>query len=281
MAKKVRGLGKGLDDLFVDNAVNTAGGVQTLGIYEVQPNEAQPRRDFDEEALQELAESIAQHGVLQPILVRSLPGGGYRIVAGERRWRASRMAGLSEIPAVVKEMTDREEFEAALVENLQRTDLNPVEEALGYRQLKEEYGMTQEQIAKSVSKSRPAVANAMRLLSLPEAVIDMLRENNLTAGHAKPLLSLVTAAQMEEAAAYIAENGLSVRQAEAYCKKMLTPAVYVEKKVPHMVAEVQLSLTESLGRKVKVSGNGKKGKIEIEYFDEEDLVKLAKLLGRE
>ncbi|MBQ1234050.1 MAG: ParB/RepB/Spo0J family partition protein, partial [Oscillospiraceae bacterium] len=193
MAKKVRGLGKGLDDLFVDNAVNTAGGVQTLGIYEVQPNEAQPRRDFDEEALQELAESIAQHGVLQPILVRSLPGGGYRIVAGERRWRASRMAGLSEIPAVVKEMTDQEEFEAALVENLQRTDLNPIEEALGYRQLKEEYGMTQEQIAKSVSKSRPAVANAMRLLSLPEAVIDMLRENKLTAGHAKPLLSLVTA----------------------------------------------------------------------------------------
>ena len=281
MAKKVRGLGKGLDDLFVDNAVNTAGGVQTLGIYEVQPNEAQPRRDFDEEALQELAESIAQHGVLQPILVRSLPGGGYRIVAGERRWRASRMAGLSEIPAVVKEMTDREEFEAALVENLQRTDLNPIEEALGYRQLKEEYGMTQEQIAKSVSKSRPAVANAMRLLSLPEAVIDMLRENKLTAGHAKPLLSLVTAAQMEEAAAYIAENGLSVRQAEAYCKKMMTPVKYVEKTVPHMVTEVQISLTESLGRKVKVSGNGKKGKIEIEYFDEEDLVKLAKLLGRE
>jgi ParB family chromosome partitioning protein len=281
MAKKVRGLGKGLDDLFVDNAVNTAGGVQTLGIYEVQPNEAQPRRDFDEEALQELAESIAQHGVLQPILVRSLPGGGYRIVAGERRWRASRMAGLSEIPAVVKEMTDQEEFEAALVENLQRTDLNPIEEALGYRQLKEEYGMTQEQIAKSVSKSRPAVANAMRLLSLPEAVIDMLRENKLTAGHAKPLLSLVTAAQMEEAAAYIAENGLSVRQAEAYCKKMMTPVKYVEKTVPHMVAEVQISLTESLGRKVKVSGNGKKGKIEIEYFDEEDLVKLAKLLGRE
>jgi len=280
MAKKLRGLGKGLDDLFVDNAVAAESGVQTLGIYEVQPNELQPRRTFDEEALQELADSIAVHGVLQPILVRSLPGGGYRIVAGERRWRASRMAGLSEIPAVVKEMTDREEFEAALVENLQRTDLNPVEEALGYRQLKEEYGLTQEQIAKSVSKSRPAVANAMRLLALPEKVLALLRENKLTAGHAKPILSLTTAEQMEEAADYIVQNGLSVRQAEAFCKKMLTPKKYVEKQVPHMVSEVQLSLTEALGRSVKVSGNGKKGKIEIEYFDEDDLLKLARLLGR-
>jgi len=280
MAKKLRGLGKGLDDLFVDNAVAAESGVQTLGIYEVQPNELQPRRTFDEEALQELADSIAVHGVLQPILVRSLPGGGYRIVAGERRWRASRMAGLSEIPAVVKEMTDREEFEAALVENLQRTDLNPVEEALGYRQLKEEYGLTQEQIAKSVSKSRPAVANAMRLLALPEKVLALLRENKLTAGHAKPILSLTTAEQLEEAADYIVQNGLSVRQAEAFCKKMLTPKKYVEKQVPHMVSEVQLSLTEALGRSVKVSGNGKKGKIEIEYFDEDDLLKLARLLGR-
>ena len=185
-----------------------------------------------------------------------------------------------ELSSWVKEMTDREEFEAALVENLQRTDLNPVEEALGYRQLKEEYGLTQEQIAKSVSKSRPAVANAMRLLALPEKVLALLRENKLTAGHAKPILSLTTAEQMEEAADHIVQNGLSVRQAEAFCKKMLTPKTYVEKQVPHMVSEVQLSLTEALGRSVKVSGNGKKGKIEIEYFDEDDLLKLARLLGR-
>ena len=174
MATKKRGLGKGLDALFVDNAVESESRVNTLPIAEVEPNRDQPRKEFDQEALEELAASIAEHGVLQPILVRPVSG-GYQIVAGERRWRAARLAGLVEIPAVIKEMTDQEVGQAALVENLQREDLNPVEEALGYHQLMEQFGMTQEQVAKKVSKSRPAVANAVRLLGLPEEVLAFLR----------------------------------------------------------------------------------------------------------
>ena len=189
MATKKRGLGKGLDALFVDNAVESESRVNALPIAEVEPNRDQPRKEFDQEALEELAASIAEHGVLQPILVRPVSG-GYQIVAGERRWRAARLAGLVEIPAVIKEMTDQEVGQAALVENLQREDLNPVEEALGYHQLMEQFGMTQEQVAKKVSKSRPAVANAVRLLGLPEEVLAFLRAGSLTAGHAKALLSL-------------------------------------------------------------------------------------------
>lgn len=280
MAKQ-RGLGKGLDALFADNAVESSNGVQNLGIYEIQPNELQPRREFDDQSLQELADSIAAHGVLQPILVRLLPAGGYRIVAGERRWRASRLAGLSEIPAVVKEMTDQEEFEASLVENLQRMDLNPIEEALGYKQLNQEYGLTQEQIAKSVSKSRPAVANALRLLQLPEQIIQLLKDNSLSTGHAKALLALKEPEQMIEVAQQVLQKQLSVRQTEELCKKMAAPKKQAsQKQVPHMISEVQISLSESLGRSVKVLGNGQKGKIEIEYYDQEDLVKLAKLLGQ-
>ena len=191
MATKKRGLGKGLDALFVDNAVESESRVNTLPIAEVEPNRDQPRKEFDQEALEELAASIAEHGVLQPILVRPVSG-GYQIVAGERRWRAARLAGLVEIPAVIKEMTDQEVGQAALVENLQREDLNPVEEALGYHQLMEQFGMTQEQVAKKVAKSRPAVANAVRLLGLPEEVLAFLRAGSLTAGHAKALLSLLS-----------------------------------------------------------------------------------------
>ena len=247
MATKKRGLGKGLDALFVDNAVESESRINTLPIAEVEPNRDQPRKEFDQEALEELAASIAEHGVLQPILVRPVSG-GYQIVAGERRWRAARLAGLVEIPAVIKEMTDQEVGQAALVENLQREDLNPVEEALGYHQLMEQFGMTQDQVAKKVSKSRPAVANAVRLLGLPETVLAFLRAGSLTAGHAKALLSL-----KEE-------------------EKVVLPTEPIFK-------EVELSLTEVLGRRVRVITDGTKGKLEIEYFSKDDLMRLASVFN--
>ena len=278
MAKQ-RGLGRGLDALFEDNSVETGQEVSKLGIFKIEANQNQPRTNFDEESLAELAESIAEHGVLQPILVRQLPGGGYRIVAGERRWRAARQAGLTEIPAVVRQMTDKEEAAASLVENLQRKDLNPIEEAAGYKRLGDEYGLTQEEIAKTVSKSRPAVANALRLLSLPQKVIDMLQQHQLTAGHARALLSLENKENIEAVAQLMVEKQMSVREAEMYCKKCNTaPKQPKVAQLPVFVREVELSLAESLGRKVKVRGTKKHGTLEIEYFNEEDLRKLAKML---
>lgn len=280
MATKKRGLGKGLDALFVDNAVESESRVNTLPIAEVEPNRDQPRKEFDQEALEELAASIAEHGVLQPILVRPVSG-GYQIVAGERRWRAARLAGLVEIPAVIKEMTDQEVGQAALVENLQREDLNPVEEALGYHQLMEQFGMTQEQVAKKVSKSRPAVANAVRLLGLPEEVLAFLRAGSLTAGHAKALLSLKEEELVLPAAQLMVEKRLSVREAERYCKR-LNAAPKAEKAAlpPEPIfKEVELSLTEVLGRRVKVTTDGTKGKLEIEYFSKDDLMRLASVFN--
>lgn len=280
MATKKRGLGKGLDALFVDNAVESETRVNSLPIAEIEPNRQQPRQEFDQEALAELAASIAEHGVLQPILVRPVSG-GYQIVAGERRWRAARQAGLVEMPAVVKEMTDQEVAQAALVENLQRENLNPVEEALGYRQLMEQFGMTQEQVAKKVAKSRPAVGNAVRLLGLPEEVLAFLRAGSLTAGHAKALLSLKDVALVASAAQLMVDKRLSVREAEQYCKR-LNAAPKAEKAVlppAPLFKEVELSLTEVLGRRVKVTTDGTKGKLEIEYFSKDDLVQLASIFN--
>lgn len=280
MATKKRGLGKGLDALFVDNAVESESRINTLSIAEVEPNRDQPRKEFDQEALEELAASIAEHGVLQPILVRPVSG-GYQIVAGERRWRAARLAGLVEIPAVIKEMTDQEVGQAALVENLQREDLNPVEEALGYHQLMEQFGMTQDQVAKKVSKSRPAVANAVRLLGLPEMVLAFLRAGSLTAGHAKALLSLKEEEWVIPAAQMMVEKHLSVREAERYCKR-LNAAPKEEKMVlptEPIFKEVELSLTEVLGRRVRVTTDGTKGKLEIEYFSKDDLMRLASVFN--
>ena len=222
MAAKKSGLGKGLEALFAENAVEEQGKAITLRLLEIEPNRDQPRKQFDEEALSELSASIAQHGILQPLLVRPLPGGGYQLVAGERRWRAARMAGLEEVPAVIRELTDREAAELAMIENLQREDLNPMEEAKGYQTLMETYGMTQEEAARAVNKSRPAVANALRLLQLPDEVAEMVAEGRLSAGHARALLSFSEEERLP-AAQEAAEKGLTVRELERRAKAARAP----------------------------------------------------------
>jgi len=285
---KKGGLGKGLDALFAENTLEDGGQTVSLKIAEIVPNRSQPRKYFDEAALTELAESIAQHGVLQPLLVRPMPDGTYQLVAGERRWRAARQAGLNEVPVVVREMTDRDAAELALIENLQREDLNPMEEAQGYRTLIETYGLTQEETAKAVNKSRPAVTNALRLLNLPEPVAELLSFGKLTAGHARALLSFDTDRQLamaEEAAT----KGLSVRDLE----KLAKAAATVSKKPPEakwrfdrssFYDEVELALTEHFGRRVKVTGaagaDGKKGGLlQIEFYNRDDLQTLANELA--
>ena len=228
---------------------------QKLPIHKVEPNPGQPRQDFDEEELQALSESIEIHGVMQPLTVRELPNGYYQIIAGERRWRAARMAGLTEIPAVIIEADDKKVMELALIENLQRQDLNPVEEALGYRSLMDDHGLTQEDTAKRVGKSRPAVANALRLLALPEEVMDMVRSGKLSAGHARAVLSVKSAKKQVEVANKIANLGLSVRQAELLCKNLSAekekPAPAVSLKVDY-VEECEKALSKQLGRGVKI-----------------------------
>ena len=275
MATKNRGLGRGLDAIFAENTVETGGAV-TLRLSEIEPNRNQPRKEFDEAALSELADSISEHGLLQPILVRPMPDGGYRIAAGERRWRACRMAGLSEIPAVIRELSELESAQIALVENLQREDLNPLEEAEGYGVLIETYGMTQEEAAKTVGKSRPAVANALRLLSLPESVKTLLREGKLSAGHARALLTIEDASQIEKAALLITEKGLSVRAAERLAREKKRRK---KPENPHrniLFSEAELALREQLGRKVSINGTRKKGTLQIEFYGEEDLKELLK-----
>lgn len=272
-----KGLGKGLGALMGDFAAETpAAGkspYQLLPIHKVEPNPDQPRRDFDPEELQSLADSIATHGVVQPLTVRELSSGYYQIIAGERRWRAARMAELQEIPAVIIEADDRKVMELALIENLQRQDLNPVEEALGYQTLMQEYGLTQEDAAKQVGKSRPAVANALRLLNLPEKVLEMVRAGELSAGHARAVLSLKTVKQQELAAQKIAALGLSVRQAELLCKNMgKEPAPVKEPTlVVDYVAECEKSLAKQLGRGVKIVNGKRKGRFELEFYGQEDL----------
>lgn len=281
MAKKLGGLGKGLNAIFIENDSETEGGTVTLKISEIEPNRTQPRKEFDEQALSELAESISQHGLLQPLLVRPLTLGGYQIVAGERRYRASRMAGLTEVPVIIKELTDTETMEIALIENLQREDLSPVEEALGYKALIDEHGFSQEEVAKSVGKSRPAVANALRLLKLPDNIMEYLKDGKISAGHARTLLTLEDEELMTELADEIVAKDLSVRQVEKICKKK--PTVQNEEKPekkPSFYSMVELALSESLGRKISVSkSKGKQGGVlQIEFYSDEELTELSNKL---
>ena len=262
MAKKQSGLGKGLSALMLENSVDEMVATNTLPLNEIMPNKEQPRKTFDEGALQELADSITQHGVLQPLLVRPLVTGGYQLVAGERRWRASRMAGLKEVPVVVKELSDVETMEIAIIENLQREDLNPIEEAEGLQALIDRCGFTQEEVATSVGKSRPAIANALRLLKLPQEVRDMTKNGEISAGHARTLLSFDNEAMIYEVAQNIVKNNLTVRDVERLAKtseKTSPSAKRKSKRRDSFYDEVELTLTEVLGRKVKVY-NGKSKK---------------------
>ena len=270
-----KGLGRGMGALlgdFEDTTVEKSA-YQILPIHKVEPNPGQPRQDFDEEELQSLADSIATHGVVQPLTVRKISGGYYQIIAGERRWRAARIAGLREVPAVIMEADDRKTMELALIENLQRQDLNPVEEALGYRTLMEEYGLTQEDTSSRVGKSRPAVANALRLLSLNPQVLEMVRKGELTAGHARAVLSLKSDKLQQEAAQKIANLGLSVRQAELLCKNMgKEPAPKQETFFTvDYVAECEKNLSKHLGRGVKIVNGKRKGRFELEFYGQDDL----------
>lgn len=280
-AKKKGGLGKGYDSIFLENAVEqlTGGtGTVSLGINEVEPNREQPRKSFDDNALFELSESIKQHGIIQPLLVRPIPNGGYQIVAGERRWRAARLAGLLEVPVVIRELDDERTAQYALVENLQREDLNPVEEAKGYKKLTEDYSYTQEEAAKLIGKSRSAVANSMRLLALPLQALEMLESGKLTTGHAKALLSITDEKQLIETAQLIIANGISVRETERLVRNIekSPAAVRVRKRNPYY-DEVELALTEALGRSVKLTKSVKKGTLQIEFFDDDDLNRLIKI----
>ena len=247
---------------------------QLLPLHKVEPNPDQPRKDFDEDELQSLADSIATHGVVQPLTVRELSSGYYQIIAGERRWRAARLAGLSEIPAVIIEADDKKTMELALIENLQRQDLNPVEEAMGYHALMADYGLTQEEAAGRVGKSRPAVANALRLLSLSPDVLNMIRKGQLTAGHARAVLVLKTEKLQLEAAKKIANLGLSVRQAELLCKNMAKEPAITQESITlavDYVAECEKTLSKQLGRGVKIVNGKRKGRFELEFYGQEDL----------
>ncbi len=269
---------------YTELAKEIIDGAVTLKISEIEPNRSQPRQSFDEAALSELAESISAHGLLQPLLVRPLPLGGYEIVAGERRYRACRMAGLTEVPVVIRELTESETMELALIENLQREDLTPLEEAEGYNVLMKEHNFTQEEVAQSMGKSRPAIANALRLLKLPESIREMLREEQISAGHARALLTLENEEQMKAVAEEIIKKDLSVRQTEALCKKPVK--VKTEEKPerqPSFYKMVELALNESLGRKITVSKNKKKegGVLQIEFYSDEELQELSNLLSKE
>lgn len=282
MAQKKKGLGRGLDDIFLDNhAPETAdSGITMVRIGDVEPNADQPRKNFDATELEALAESIGMYGMIQPITVRAVESGMYQIVTGERRWRAARMAGLSEVPVIIIVADDKKAAEMALVENIQRSDLNPIEEALGYAALIEEYGLTQEETAKRIGKSRSAITNALRLLNLPEAVRKMVEENELSTGHAKVLLGLNNQDRMEELANQIIIRDLSVRDTEKLVKMMNEPS----KTEPEVIRDVdhtralELLVQKTLGRTVKISEKGKNHSITIGYSDNEDLETLLKLL---
>lgn len=285
MAKK-GGLGRGMDALFLDNSATENGtSVVKLGIHEIEPNRDQPRKNFNEKALQELAKSIEKNGIIQPLLVRPMSDGSYQLVAGERRWRAAHIAGLHEIPVTIREMTDEEASVFALIENLQREDLNPVEEAEGLKSLIETYGFTQEEAADRVGKSRVAVTNTLRLLKLPESVLSLLGDGKITAGHCRALLALDDEKEMLRIADSVITNELSVRQVE----KMVKYAVQGEKTAPKkrdkkrdkFYDEVELALTGALGRRVKIYlSKGGKGTLEFEFFGKEDLTQLTKDLDK-
>ncbi len=282
MSTKQRGLGRGLGALIDDfSASESTQAVTSLPLQKVEPNPNQPRHRFDEEELQALADSISEHGILQPLAVRKMEGGFYQIIAGERRWRAARLAGLQEVPVVVVEADDKTVMELALIENLQRQDLNPMEEAEGYRVLTEEYGLTQEEAAARVGKSRPAVANALRLLALPDEVRELVEKGELSAGHARAILSLPTKTKQKTAAQRILALRLSVRQAEAMCKRLAA-----EEKKPEppkhtgvdYVAECEKALSRRLDRKVRIVNGKRKGRFELEFYGEDDLQRLYEIL---
>ena len=281
MSKKFGGLGKGLDTIFAENETEDSNSSVMLKISEIEPNRSQPRKDFDENSLSDLAQSISQHGLLQPLLVRPLPIGGYQIVAGERRYRASRMAGLTEVPVTIRELSDTETMELALIENLQREDLSPIEEALGYKALIDEHGFSQEEVATSVGKSRPAIANSLRILKLPDSVLEYVKQDKISAGHARALLMLDNEKDMLELAELIYKKDLSVRQAEKLAKKK--PEVEEDtqpERKPSFYSMVELALNESLGRKIKVNKNkGKQGGVlQIEFYSDEELTELSNKL---
>ena len=284
MAKGRGGLGRGLESLFEDAAPSFESDtrIETLPLREIEPDPGQPRKTFDDETLAELSASIAEHGLLQPIAVRPKPSGGYLIVAGERRWRASRMAGLTEVPVIVKDVTDEQAMELALVENLQREDLDPVEEAVGIRELMTRCDLTQEQAARKLGKSRSALTNSLRLLSLPETVLELLKSGFITIGHAKVVLGLPTPELQEEAAQMIADNQLNVRQAEALCKKLAKPAKEpVAAPLPSALpVEVEESLKQALGSEVRVAYHDGKGKLTVHFYSDDQLKAFANLLGQ-
>ncbi len=284
MAAKKGGLGRGLDALFADNSIEEIASTSAvkLKIMDIEPNRDQPRKIFDEDALAELADSIAKHGVIQPLLVRPMPDGSYQLVAGERRWRASRMAGLTEVPVVIKELSDDEAMALALIENLQREDLNAIEEAQGIKALMDTLSLTQDEAAERVGKSRPAVANALRLLKLPDSVIALVSDGKLSPGHARALLGFKDEQDIIETADLIIEKGLTVRDVEKLVKKR-NKEPKAEKPAARRASyydEVELALTDFLGRKVKVGTKpGKEsGVLEIVFFDKDDLTRLADAL---
>lgn len=284
MAAKKGGLGRGLDALFADNSIEEIASTSAvkLKIMDIEPNRDQPRKIFDEDALAELADSIAKHGVIQPLLVRPMPDGSYQLVAGERRWRASRMAGLTEVPVVIKELSDDEAMALALIENLQREDLNAIEEAQGIKALMDTISLTQDEAAERVGKSRPAVANALRLLKLPDSVIALVSDGKLSPGHARALLGFKDEQDIIETADLIIEKGLTVRDVEKLVKKR-NKEPKAEKPAARRASyydEVELALTDFLGRKVKVGTKpGKEsGVLEIDFFDKDDLTRLADAL---
>ncbi len=277
MAVKKSGLGRGLESLFNENATDE-GGIITVNLNDIEPNRQQPRKDFDEDALSELAESIAQHGLIQPIVVKPTTNGRYSIIAGERRWRACRIAGLYEVPVVIKDVEAQELMELALIENLQREDLNAVEEALGYRSLIDAFGLTQEEVASRMGKSRTAVTNALRLLNLSEDELDALRIGSITAGHARALLS-VDDTELREKMLELAIKGASVRDLEKMAKTNKKPAAKKQEK-NNFYNEVELSLKNELRRKVSIKSDGRgKGTITIEFFSDEELSDFAHRLA--
>lgn len=283
MSVRKGGLGKGLDAIFMDNETEDGNNAVKIKISDIEPNRQQPRKEFNEESLTELADSISQHGILQPLLVRPLPDSGYQLVAGERRWRACRMAGISEVPVVIRELSDSQVMELALIENLQREDLSVVEEAEGYKMLMDKYNFTQDEISKSVGKSRPSITNTLRILKLPEEIISLLKQDKITAGHARALLSFENEEDMVNIAKLITENGLSVREIEKMSKlKNIKKEKESSKRRDSFFDEVEISLHEYLGRKVKVSGSAKeRGSITIEFYNKEDLAEIARRLAGE
>ena len=289
MAKpKNSGLGRGIEAIFLDNTAEDNGGVTMMRLSEIEPNPDQPRRDFDPEALSQLAESIATHGLIQPIIVRSTGSGEYyEIIAGERRWRASKMAGLTEVPVIIMELDDRKAAQIAIIENVQRENLNAIEEAMAYRSLINDYEMTQEELSKQIGKSRPAVANILRLLELPDEVMALVKEGTLSAGHARTLLGLINPARMIGAANTVVAKNLSVRETEALVKKLnriekeiSDPKPIKDEPIVDYSKELARKMTEKLGKKVIISGNGKTRKLEISFSDDKELDELVnKLCG--